>query len=66
MSRAFPYGNHKPHAFGLGITMRQYYATKAMQGLLANPHLDLSHSDVVAKAFQIADEMLAVEEVPWK
>jgi len=46
-----------------GISVRQYYAAKAMQALLSNPATDLSNLfDLPGTAFWIADRMIAVEQ----
>ena len=65
--RAFPttlenYDNMRPA--GAGMTLRDYFAAKAMQGLITSRHKDFEDGwydeDVVAKsAYQMADAMLA-------
>ena len=53
---AFPYGT----AYA-GMTLRDYFAAKALQGLLVNetmPH----RNDVMRKAYKIADAMLKARE----
>lgn len=48
-----------------GLTMRDYFAAKAMQGMLANPQQDYapltqsSQDAVVSSAYGIADAMIA-------
>ena len=42
-----------------GMTLRDYFAAKAMQGLLANPEF---YEDEVGYAYKIADAMLAERE----
>jgi len=45
----------------LGMTLRDYFAAKAMQGLLANP--DVKHIDFVAPtAYTMADAMMKERE----
>ena len=41
-----------------GMTLRDYFAAKAMQGRLANPDWLASDERTAADAYQIADEML--------
>ncbi len=49
-----------------GMTLLDYFAAKAMQGLLANPEVDLTQKDVcpflVQDSFRIAKHMLAERE----
>jgi hypothetical protein len=47
-----------------GMTLRQYYAAKAMQALLSSPDWreDMSFKDTAVAAFKQADEMLAAEQ----
>jgi hypothetical protein len=62
---AFPSGQYK-----LGMTLRDYFAAKAMQGLLANPKLaneilkngGAQSGWIEDSAFAFADAMLKVRE----
>jgi uncharacterized protein YbbC (DUF1343 family) len=47
-----------------GMTLRQYYAAKAMQALLSSADWreDMSFKDTAVAAFKQADEMLAAEQ----
>lgn len=63
--QAFPASGHPGQQFiqQEGMTLRDYFAAKAMQGMLANPGMwDLineKHAQSVAiDAFQVADAML--------
>lgn len=61
---AFPRaGFSGPKGFGIpedGMTMRDYFAAKAMQGMCAHPDTwGLDRVGIAAKSYQIADEMLA-------
>lgn len=49
---------------GSGLTIRQYYAAKAMQGLLSqNSNFSQWNADELAEgAFMIANEMVKAEE----
>lgn len=51
-----------------GLSMRDYFAAKAMQGMLANPQQDYaplttrSQEAVVSGAYEMADAMLKARE----
>jgi hypothetical protein len=57
---AFP----SPYDDQEGMTLRQYYAAKAMQALLSSADWreDMSFKDTAVAAFKQADEMLAAEQ----
>ena len=58
---AFPseaYGNAGPH---IGMTLRDYFAAKAMQGMLANGESGLQ--TLSQAAYILADAMLKAREV---
>ena len=67
---AFPLHNHGAQTLGLhvtGMTLRDYFAAKAMQGLLASPRGTPDGSDATdvyyAKcAYLVADAMLKARE----
>lgn len=42
-----------------GMTLRDYFAAKAMQGLLANPGAAMCPVTLVAYAYETADAMIA-------
>ena len=44
-----------------GMTLRDYFAAKAMQGLLANGW-SLPYAHLVRDSYQLADEMLKARE----
>lgn len=46
----------------IGMTLREWYAGLAMQGLCADPKCDLSASEVASCAVVMADALLAVLE----
>ena len=50
---AFPFGT----AFA-GMTLRDYFAAKALQGVLADPDLVMSKHEIAACAYEIADAMI--------
>lgn len=47
---------------GRGLTVRDYFAAKAMQGRLANPDWLCSDDRTATEAYQIADAMLRARE----
>ena len=56
------YQGHLPHD---GMTLRDYFAAKALQGMSANPYFDDYEFDTVAEmAYAQADEMLAARVKP--
>lgn len=64
---AFP-RNVDGHYF-MGMTLRDYFAAKAMQGMLANPKLqeqilDVGQSWIEESAWAVADAMLKTREEP--
>lgn len=42
----------------VGMTLRDYFATKAMQGLLSDPNIKASTNEFAAMAYALADAML--------
>ena len=53
---AFPRpGDYNPQ---MGMTLRDYFAAKAMQGALADPDLVMSKHEIAAWAYEIADAMI--------
>lgn len=67
---AFPLNNHGVQTLGMhisGMTLRDYFAAKALNGMFANPddsheNYDLSYDDYVKEiarcAYKMADAML--------
>lgn len=50
------HGNHAQ----AGLSMRDYFAAKAMQGLAANPDITgVIAADIARQAYELADAMLA-------
>lgn len=58
--QAFPTrdDNYDSKYSGPGMTLRDYFAAKAMQGRLANPDWLCSDDRTATEAYQIADAML--------
>ena len=52
--QAFPHENHLSHR---GMTLRDYFAAKAMQGLLASD-VEASMPEFARRSYKMADEML--------
>ena len=55
---AFPIPRYKLHD---GMSLRDYFAAKAMQGFMANPNdsmVEENISEMAKTAYQIADQML--------
>jgi len=61
---AFPYVCDADFEYGTGMTMRDYFAAKAMQGLLASPHAtqDWINNHLANSAWGAADAMLKARE----
>ena len=57
--KAFP----NPHRTDeLGMTMRDYFAAKAMQGFMGSSWNNKTFESISTKAYQIADAMLKARE----
>jgi len=57
---AFPLPNHPPTwAGGEGMTLRDYFAAKAMQALIDNDGL---FSEIPTQAYELADAMMKARE----
>ena len=64
---AFPLHNHGAQTLGLhvtGMTLRDYFAAKAMQGFMANKSnpMHFQPEDDASWAYSIADAMLKARE----
>ena len=58
---AFPSVNHHGQKLK-GMTLRDYFAAKAMQGFMADPSLHASVDEFAARAYDMADAMLKARE----
>jgi len=61
---AFPLHNHGTQTLGMhftGMTLRDYFAAKAMQGFLTGDY-DLYAHEVVQRAYEMADAMMKARE----
>lgn len=52
--------------WGHGMTLRDYFAAKAMQGLLASHGVAMSADEASKISYSIADTMLAEREVSYE
>lgn len=61
---AFPCGLQSGHLQPMheGLSLRDYFAAKALQGLLANPEWNLNHHSASQEAYGHADAMLKARE----
>jgi hypothetical protein len=62
--KAFP-SPHDPKTgtMQLGMELRDYFAAKAMQGIMASSEIDWENStDLASTCYKIADEMLRARE----
>lgn len=66
-SPAFPgtqYANGvQPSGFSQGMTLRDYFAAKAMQGILTDPDITMGADKIAEWAYAQADAMLKAREV---
>jgi hypothetical protein len=54
---AFPLPN-----MNTGMTLRDYFAAKAMQAIVSVPEVDMSHEEYAAWAYRQADAMMKAGE----
>ena len=53
---AFPTGNIKTGTYGM--TMRDYFAAKAMQAMMSKTDFDAYYTDVAKWSYELADAMM--------
>ena len=51
-----------PDAFNYGMTLRDYFAAKAMQAILSNPEYGDEEDSLAGAAYYVADAMLKARE----
>ena len=51
-----------PDEYQNGMTLRDYFAAKAMQGLISEPSIQGTMDEFAHRAYAIADAMLTVRE----
>lgn len=62
---AFPVPATELHGTDTGMTLRDYFAAKVMQGLIADPNADMLDDDMrywAALSYRMADAMLRARE----
>ena len=59
---AFPYFGHTGWSQSAGMTLRDYFAAKAMQAVLSREDRKGNSTDYAEIAYQMADAMLAARE----
>ena len=63
---AFPLHNHGTQTLGMhftGMTLRDYFAAKAMQSMNSRPDYEDAHADAIAlDAYALADAMMKARE----
>jgi hypothetical protein len=59
--KAFPICTNKG-IFNDGMDLRDYFAAKAMQGLLSDPNCDAPPERMANVAYQVADAMMKARE----
>ena len=47
-----------PNEQGRGMTLRDYFAAKAMQGMMSDPNLDMVCNKVAQLSYNMADAMM--------
>jgi len=61
---AFPSGHDpKTGTADKGMKMRDYFAAKALQAMIAEPSLKATPEEFAQKAYQIADAMLKARDL---
>jgi len=61
---AFPSGHDpKTGTADKGMKMRDYFAAKALQGMIAEPSLKATPDEFAQKAYQMADAMLKARDL---
>jgi hypothetical protein len=61
---AFPSGHDpKTGTADKGMKMRDYFAAKALQAMIAEPSLKATPDEFAQKAYQIADAMLKARDL---
>ena len=56
---AFPYENRYEHE---GMTLRDYFAAKAMQGILTDPEIVMGATEIADLSYKYADAMLKARQ----
>jgi hypothetical protein len=63
---AFPTAQYadgvRPSGFDNGMTLRDYFAGKAMQAMMSDPNLDMGCNTVATLSYRMADAMMKERE----
>ena len=63
---AFPTAQYadgvRPSGFDNGMTLLDYFAAKAMQGMMSDPNIDMHSSEVAQLSYQMAYAMMKARE----
>jgi hypothetical protein len=63
---AFPTAQYadgvRPSGFDKGMSLRDYFAAKAMQGMMSDPNLDMGSNTVATLSYRMADAMMKARE----
>ena len=62
---AFPLHNHGTQTLGMhftGMTLRDYFAAKALQGILTDAEIAMGISEIAELAYKYADAMMEARE----
>ena len=61
---AFPLTSHWHNELNHynGMTLRDYFAAKAMQGMLSEPSLKATPEEFASKSYELADAMMKARE----
>jgi uncharacterized protein CbrC (UPF0167 family) len=63
-SPAFPQYKYHPDPFSHGMTLRDYFAAKVMQGICASdPVSAMTNERIAAESYDLADAMLKAREL---
>ena len=55
---AFPWTHHNVTC--TGMTLRDYFAAKAMHAIVSDPETQMSYQEIAIRAYQYADAMMEV------
>jgi hypothetical protein len=63
---AFPTAQYadgvRPSGFDNGMPLRDYFAAKALQGMMTDPNLDMGCNTVATLSYKYADAMMEARE----
>ena len=59
---AFPFVCDADFDYGTGMTLRDYFAAKTLQGLLSNRNAEAAIDEFAAKSYRMADAMLKARD----